>query len=283
MRGWLIGALLCLSLPLCAAERIVSLAPFLTDMIMQLEADAKLVGVLDDPSLPPGLRQMPRVGAHQSVSLERIVALRPDLVLAWPSGNSAELLARLQSLGIRVRRFDPQTLDQIEQMTLELGKLLDRQAQAAALSQTYRTELTRLKAWQAEVISAADLPRVFVQLWGEPIFTPAGEQLLTDALRHCGARNVFESLPGLAPQISVEAVLAAKPDVIIALADDEQRAAGWLRRWQAFPDIPAVQDAQLWTLESDALVRPTPSIIDGMRRLCTLIQSRPLLRNPASS
>lgn len=283
MRGWLIGALLCLSLPLPAAQRIVSLAPFLTDMIVQLEADSRLVGVLDDPSLADSLRSVPSVGAHQSLSLERIVSLRPDLILAWPSGNSAELLARLESFGIPVQRFDPQTLDQIEQMTLELGELLDRQAQAAALSQTYRTELTRLKAWQAEVMSAADLPRVFVQLWDEPIFTPAGEQLLTDALRHCGARNVFESLPGLAPQVSVEAVLAVKPDVIITLADDKRLAADWLRRWQAYPDIPAVRDAQLWTFESDALVRPTPSIIDGMRRLCTLIQSRPLLRNPASS
>lgn len=283
MRGWLIGALLCLSLPLPAAERIVSLAPFLTDMVAQLGAGPRLVGVLEDQSLPAGLRSVPRVGAHQSLSLERIVALSPDLVLAWPSGNAPELLTRLESLGIRVRRFDPQTLEDIDRMTLELGELLGRPDQAATLSQTYRSELARLKAPLAADLSPADLPGVFVQLWDEPIFTPAGEQLLTDALRHCGARNVFESLAGLAPQISVEAVLAAKPDAIIALADDKQRAADWLLRWQDYTDIPAVRDARLWALESDALVRPTPSIIDGMRRLCTLIQSRPMLRSPASS
>ncbi|SDS97572.1 iron complex transport system substrate-binding protein/vitamin B12 transport system substrate-binding protein [Halopseudomonas xinjiangensis] len=266
MRGWLLGAVLCLSLPTSAAERIVSLAPFLTDMVLLFEAEARLVGVLDDQSLPGELDGVQRVGAHQSLSLERIVTLRPDLVLGWTSGNSPELLTRLESLGIAVRRFDPQTLQAIDRMTLALGDLLGERERAQALSTAYRVQLSSsLRS------SPGEGPDVFVQLWREPIFTVAGEQLLSDVLRHCGARNVFASLPGLAPQISVEAVLAAQPDVILALAEERSQAAGWLERWSAYPQLPAVRHDRLYALHSDALVRPTPAIARGVAELCGLL------------
>ena len=278
MRGWLLGVLLCLSLPLCSAERVVSLAPFLTDMLVLLEADARLVGVIDDPSLPESLGAVPRIGAYQSLSLERIVAARPDLVLAWTSGNPPELLSRLEALGIKVLRFDPQRLADIQPMTLELGRTLERADTARTLSARFATALQALRA-------PDDAPRVrvFLQVWDEPMFTVAGEQLLSDALEHCGAVNSFAALPGLSPQVSTEAVMASQPEMIIAVAADEATGTRWLRRWEAFPAIPAVRDAQLWTLESDSLVRPTPRIVEGMRRLCMLIQSRPVLKSPASS
>lgn len=266
MRAWLAGALLCLSLPLSSAERIVSLAPFLTEMVVLLESEARLVGVIDDQSLPETLETLPRVGAYQSLSLERIVVARPDVVLAWTSGNSAELLARLETLGIEVRRFDPQTLAQIDAMTVELGDLLGREELAAALSASFRSELER-SAGRA----GAQAPKVFVQLWDEPIFTVAGEQLLSDALRHCGADNLFHPLPGLAPQVSVEAVLAVQPEVIIALADQSERAQAWLDRWRAHERIPAVKHERLYALRSDTLVRPTPAIAQGVSTLCRLL------------
>ncbi len=266
MRRWLLGAVLCLSLPAYAAERIVSLAPFLTDMVVLLEAETRLVGVLDDQSLPDELDGVPRVGAHQSLSVERIVALRPDLVLAWTSGNSPELLARLESLDISVQRFDPQTLQAIERMTFELGDLLGERERAQALGRAYRAQLASSLRRPLN-----EQPGVFVQLWREPIFTVAGDQLLSDALRHCGARNVFASLPGLAPQISIEAVLAAKPDVILALAEKRGQAAGWLEQWFAYPQLPAVRHGRLHALQSDALVRPTPAIAHGIAELCDLL------------
>lgn len=266
MRAWLAGALLCLSLPLSSAERIVSLAPFLSDMIVLLESEDRLVGVIDDPSLPDTLETVPRVGAYQSLSLERIVVARPDLVLAWTSGTPAELLRRLEAMGIEVRRYDPQTLAQIDAMTVELGNVLGREERAAALSSSFRSELRR-SAGRA----GAQSPTVFVQLWDDPIFTIAGEQLLSDALRHCGAKNLFHSLPGLAPQVSVESVLAADPELIIALADQSERAQAWLDRWRAHERIAAVRQGRLYALRSDTLVRPTPAIAKGVSALCRLL------------
>lgn len=266
MRAWLTGALLCLSLPLSSAERIVSLAPFLTDMVVLFESQDRLVGVIDDQSLPKELETVPRVGAYQSLSLERIVVARPDLVLAWTSGNPAELLTRLEALGIDVRRFDPQTLAQIDAMTVELGSVLGRRERAAELSAAFRSQLDRTAR-----PAGARPPRVFVQLWDDPIFTIAGEQLLSDALRHCGARNIFHSLAGLSPQVSVESVLAADPEFIIALADQSERAQVWLNRWRAHQGIAAVRHARLYALRSDTLVRPTPAIAEGVSELCRLL------------
>lgn len=263
----LLLALILNVLPVQAAERVVSLAPFLTDMTLQLGAGARLVGVLDDGQLPPELSELPAVGSYQTLSAERIVSVRPDLVLAWTSGNPPELLNRLRGWGIRVEQFDPQRLDDIASMTLQLGELLDQQTEAQALEAGFRAQLDQLRA-----PPSASRPKVFLQLWNNPLYTAAGDQLLSDALTLCGADNVFADLAGLAPQVGREGVLAANPDVIIALADQGVTAEGWLADWHRFPRMSAVQHNRLHVLDSDLLVRPTPAIIEGVGRLCELVR-----------
>lgn len=267
MLRWLLTTLLVLvSLPALAAERIVSLAPFLTDLIVQLDAGERLVGVLDDGNLPPELATVTRVGSHQSLPLERILATRPDLVLAWTSGNPPELLARLEQLGLRVERFDPQSLAQIAEVTLAVGLLSATEARAAVLVDSYHQQLAQLHRPLTE-----DSPRVFIQLWDDPLYTISDAQLMGDALRHCGARNIFADLAILAPQIGRESVIAADPDVIILLADERKLAAPWLQRWRQFPHLRAVRHEALFVLDSNTLVRPTPAAVEGVRVLCELV------------
>lgn len=263
--GWLAGLLL-LSLPLAAAPRVVSLAPFLTDMVLQLGAADQLVGVLDDGQLPAELDEVPRVGSHQSLSRELILAQKPDLILAWTSGNPPELLDALQTWGIRVERFDPQRLTDVTEMTRQLGVLLGRSQGAETLLTGYEQELQRLHRPMT-----SDAPRVFVQLWDEPLYTVSDNQLIGDALRHCGARNVFADLPIYAPQVGLESVLAADPEMILVV--DDQPAAGhpWLRRWRQFPQLRAVREENLRVMNGDSLVRPTPQIVSGLSALCSLI------------
>ena len=145
-----LGLLCWLAAPLSAAERVVSIAPFLTDMVLQLAARSQLVGVLDDGQLSGELDKVARVGSYGTLSAERIVATKPDLVLAWSSGSPAELLARLRSWNIQVAEFDPQRLDDIDDMTLQLGELLDRKAQAAALAGSFNSQLDQLRAQPGE-------------------------------------------------------------------------------------------------------------------------------------
>ncbi|GAA6133086.1 cobalamin-binding protein [Halopseudomonas sabulinigri] len=249
-----------------AAQRIVSLAPFLTDMVQLLDAGDRLVGVLDDGQLPPELAQVPRVGAYQTLSAESIVAQRPDLVLAWTSGNSPALLQRLRSWHIQVVEFDPQSLADIASATQALGELLGQDTQAEQVLSDYHQQLQSLAP------PAGQRPqRVFIQLWDNPLYTVAGGQLVSDALQHCGAQNVFAKLPGLAPQVGREGVLAANPDIIIALADQAISAQPWLDDWRRFPQLKAVADERLYVLASDQLVRPTPRVVEGVAKLCALV------------
>lgn len=270
MRGWLIAGLLSLfSLNAVAGQRVVSLAPFLTDIVVMLDSTDTLVGVLDDGSLPSELSQVPRVGGHQSISLERVAVQRPDLVLAWTSGNSPALLQQLEGLGIRVLRFDPRRLNEIAEVTEEIATALGKPETGRELSDTYRAELARLRA----PLDASSL-RVFVQIWDEPLYTISGAQLISDALNHCGAHNVFDELPGLAPQVGREGVLGADPDMIIALSDSAAAGQVWLDRWRRYPQLTSVRNDRLHTLDNDSLVRPTPDIVSGLNLLCELVQSR---------
>lgn len=263
--GWLAGLLL-FCLPLAAAPRVVSLAPFLTDMVVQLDAVEQLVGVLDDGHLPAGLVGVPRVGSHQSLSRELILAQQPDLVLAWTSGTPPALLTALESWGIRVERFDPQRLADIAGMTRRLGDLLGRSLAADALLANYERDLAHL---QRPLTDKA--PRVFVQLWDDPLYTISDKQLIGDALRHCGALNVFAALPIYAPQVGLESVLAADPDFIVVLDGRLSTEHPWLQRWRQFPQMKAVRGEGLKVLDGDSLVRPTPAIINGLQALCALV------------
>lgn len=270
MRGWLLAGLFLLcSVPAMAGSRVVSLAPFLTDIVMMLEATDTLVGVLDDGNLPDELDQVPRVGSHQSVSLERIVVQRPDLVLAWTSGNAPALLQQIEGLGIRVLRFDPRRLNEIAETTEQIADALNKAEAGRALSENYWLELERLRA-----PLDAESQQVFIQIWDDPLYTVSGAQLISDALNHCGARNVFADLPGLAPQVGREGVLGADPDMIIALSDNAQAAQAWLDTWRRYPQLKAVRNDALRALASGELVRPTPRIVDGLQLLCRAVQHR---------
>lgn len=267
MRGWLLAGLLLVLQPVPGAERVVSLAPFLTDMMLQLDAAERLVGIMDDNQRAPELPEVPRVGGYQTLAAERIVAQRPDLILAWPSGNSAQLLAQLEAWGLSVERFEPQRLADIEPMVRKLGELLELSSRAEQLIADYRRELKALERPLAD-----DAPRVFIQLWDDPIYTISDQQLLGDALRHCGARNVFAELTILAPQIGRESVIAADPDIILLFSSQQAEQHPWLKRWRQFPQLRAVRNQRLYTLDGDTLVRPTPRIVEGLRDLCGVIR-----------
>lgn len=277
MRGWLVAGLLFQSVCLSAAERVISLAPFLTDMVIMLDATEQLVGVLDDGQLPPELDHVPRVGGHQSLSLELIVEQKPDLVLAWDSGNPPALLGRLESWGIRVLRFDPKTLQSIATTVERLGEALHASERATQLNEHYSAALSQLA-----VPVDADAPRVFIQLWDDPIYTVSGNQLIGAAVNHCGGVNVFDALPGLAPQVGREGVLAANPDLILVLADDGKAVTEWLDRWRRFPQLNAVHQDGLQVLDSYRLVRPTPDVLDGVEQLCKLIARQRKLSRAAN-
>ncbi|MBS0321336.1 MAG: cobalamin-binding protein [Proteobacteria bacterium] len=258
------GARVTLAAP---ATRIVTLAPHATELVFAAGAGAHVVGVVAGSDYPPAARALPQVGDANTVDLERIVAARPDLVVTWPYTTSAQLAA-LRAHGIAVFTSSPATIAGIADDIERIGVLAGTSAAAAQSASAFRA---RIAAIAAAAPQRAQPLAVFYEIWDPPIFTIGGHHLITEAITLCGGRNVFAGLEIAAPVVTAEAVIAAKPDVIVAGADDA-RPPSWLARWNAWPSVPAVAHGRLVTVDANLLHRPGPRFADGVQQLCTVLR-----------
>lgn len=241
------------------AQRIISLAPHATELLYAAGAGAALVGVSQYSDYPPAARQVSSIGAASALDLEKIITLKPDLVVAWKSGSSAAQIATLRQLNIPVFESEPRDFATIASSLERLARLSGTEKMGDAAAANFRTRLATLRATyqQRRVL------RVFYQVWRKPLMAVNGAHLVSATLRLCGGQNIFEQLPQLAPGISREAVLARNPEVIIASG-----AADELADWQRFPQLAAVAQHHLYLLNADLLARPGPRIADGAQQLC---------------
>lgn len=249
-----------------AARRIVTLSPHLAELVFSAGAGDRLVGVVEFSDFPPAVRVLPRVGDAFRVDYEALLALRPDLVLGWTSGTPPETLQRVRSLGLRVETLEPVQLADIGEHLERIGVWAGSGAAAVAAATTYRQRLTRL---QAQYQSARRL-RVFVELTQRPHYTVTNRHFLGQGLQLCGGDNVFGGLPGLTAIVGLEAILDARPEVIIASDMAADRGA-LLREWQAWRQIPAVQAGAIYWLDADLLSRPGVRMLDGVAALCAAL------------
>jgi len=255
------------------AARIVSLAPHATELLYAAGAGDRVVGVLATSDWPPEVAVKPKVGDSRALDLERIVALAPDLVITWPYAAPAQVGA-LVARGVPVFVANPATIDGIAQDLERLGTLAGTLATAKLRAAELRAQLGRLSVRYA----GARTVRVFYEIWNAPLYTIGGNHLISQAIRVCGGENVFASLALPAPGVSVEAVLAARPEAIVAGADRAVRPA-WLDHWKRWPALPAVARGNLFTVDANLLHRAGPRFIDGVEMLCaTLAQARAGLR-----
>lgn len=262
---WLVAlALMFLLSAVQAAQRVISLAPSLTEMMLELGAADQLVGVLDGGlSRPAALTQLPSVGRSDQLELETLLSLQPDLLLAWSDNLSAARRRQLQQLGIPLFEVAPRTLDELGEAVAALGERVGRGAQGRLLAHHFAERVALMRQqYQREPAL-----RVFYQVWAQPLYTLGGQQIISDALHVCGAQNVFAELSLPAPQVSVEGVLQANPQVIL-LSDPSQATA-----WQAWPQIEAVQRKQVWVIPDAGLERPSLQMLDALEQLCRQLQS----------
>jgi iron complex transport system substrate-binding protein len=190
--------------------------------------------------------------------------LDPDLVVTWPYTTPAQV-ERLKGRGIPVFTTDPATLDGIATNIERLGALAGSSGVAATAAARFRDVIGKATA----DVSGARV-RVFYQIWGTPLFTVGEHHLITQAIHACGGTNVFGTLPIAAPQVSVEAVIAARPDTIVAGADGAAKPP-WLDDWQRWREVPAVRDNLLQVVDADRLHRPGPRFAEGVADLCAAI------------
>ncbi len=250
-----------ISLP-SPATRIVSLAPHLTELLFAAGAGAKVVGVSEHSDYPPAAAGLPSVGSSQRIDIERVLALRPDLVVGWQSGNNAAQLERFRKLGLPVFTSEPRQLEAVAATLERLGTLADTvQGRAAAAS--FRLDLQRLRERYAQRRPVS----VFYQIWPSPLMTLNDAHIVSEAIRLCGGVNVFGGLRPLAPTVSREAVISADPELIIASDEPAQALDGW----QSFGQMRAVRDRRLVRVDGSLMNRAGPRMLEATRILCAQI------------
>lgn len=257
------------------AERIVSLAPHVTEVLFAAGAGEQVVGVVAYSDYPEAARSLPQVGGHSNVDLEAIVALRPDLVIAWAGGNREAHLDKLGAMGIPVYLDESRNLEGVAHSIEQFGLLAGTHDVARRVADDFRTRWRRL----AEDHAGRPPVPMFYQIWNEPLITINGQHLISDVIRLCGGQNVFSDLEPLAPRIGTEAVLARAPEVIIASGMGEARPE-WLDAWHKWPDLPAAKMGNLYYIPPDILQRHTPRILDGAERLCAYLEEARDKRSP---
>jgi len=258
------------------AQRIVSLAPDLTELVYAAGAGAQMVGADTYSYYPAAAKKLPRIGDAFRVDLERLVALKPDLVLAWKGGTPLTVIERLRSLGLHVLVIGNGQLTDIAHNLELIGKLTGHQGEADVAAQKFLEGLEALRRQYA-----GDVPvRVFYEISSTPLYTVGGRQIISHMIELCGGRNIFSDLKELAASVSLENVLARDPQAIVTGSDEG--VVERLKEWQRWPQISAVRTDSLFTISSDLLARATPRILQGGKQLCEDLEETRGRRNAAS-
>ena len=248
------------------ARRIVSLAPSLTEMLFAIGAGEKIVGVVEYSDFPPEATTLPVVGRHDLLDLETIIALQPDLVVSWKTGNPAAAIERLRQLGLTVYVAEPRELHSIPEHLDKLAILAGVGASAQPVINEFTATLGNLR----KTYGRKSLVRVFYQVWDSPLITAGGNELINDIISLCGGQNIFADLSLMAPKVNTEAVLVRNPQVIIASGMDIARPE-WLDDWRNWPQLEAASKGQLYFIPPDLVQRHTPRVLLGTIQMCEQI------------
>ncbi|MGI9316627.1 MAG: cobalamin-binding protein [bacterium] len=250
-----------------SASRVISLAPHNTENLFSAGAGDKIVGVVEYSDYPPAARDIPSVGSHVQFNLEAIVALEPDLVVAWRSGNNADALQQIEQFGFPVYYSEPRSFAGIIENIKELAKLTGtEQFQDSDLNSVVMAiEEAR------EQFNDRRALRVFYQVWTDPLMTLNGDHLISRVLDVCGTMHLFAELPIIAPRISVEAVINANPDVIVTGMVNKQ--APDMSMWNKWEMISAVRNRHYIFVDSDVMHRHTLRMLKGIPDFCQQLDS----------
>jgi iron complex transport system substrate-binding protein len=243
------------------ALRVVTLAPFITELAFDAGIGDRVVGVSAYSDHPAAARALPEVSSANGFSIEKIAALRPDIAFVWRDSVRPEEIERLESLGIRVVVVSARTLDEIPRALEQVGEAarvdVSRQARA------YRERVGDLR----RTYSQRRRLDVFLEIWNRPLTTVAGRHYMNDALEVCGARNVFADLPGVTPVVPWETVYARDPEVVVGAGSAGDRAQ-FEANWRERPTLAAVRNARLVYVDPDTIQRPSLRIVQGIAQLC---------------
>ncbi len=256
------------------AHRIVSLAPSTTELLFAAGAGRYVVGTSSYSDYPPEATQIVQVGDAMMINMERIVSLKPDLIIVWSHVDSAAVLEKLQVLGIPVYYSEPRRIADIAKSIIDMGTLAGTTAQARPVADALNERFGALRSQYA----ARPPIRVFYQVWERPLMTVNGQQMISDAIELCGGVNIFENLTATVPTVNREAVVAANPDVIVTYDGETEDA---LAGWKTLTTMHATAWGNLVALSTPTLGRSSPRFVEGVENLCIELD-RARARRPAA-
>lgn len=247
--------------------RIISLVPSVTEILFAIGAQDRLVGVTDFCDYPAEARRKPSVGGMLAPSLETMVALKPDLVVATTSGNRHETFDQLARLKIPVYVVNPITVEDVLDLLSRLGRLADR---GEAADRAVAALRERIQAVSARV-AGRPRPRVLYVLWPDPLIVPAHDALVSELIALAGGDSVTADGGQGYPRYSMEAALARNPEVIILASHGSERSPLVRSKWERFSQVPAVAAGRLHTMDGNLMHRYGPRMVDGLEKLARLV------------
>ena len=247
------------------ALRVVSMAPSVTELLFAAGGGSQIVGAVNYSDYPEAAKRIPRIGSNREIDMELLISLKPDLIVAWRHNSSERQIEMVRRLGVPVFQSDPQTLDGIPDAVLRLGQLLGTDAAARTTATQLREQLAGLRAKYANRSTV----RTFYQVWDKPLYTLSGKHILTDAMKLCGGENIFDKLTVTAPIVSIESVLQANPEAIIATAEKNY---GGVELWKPYGTLAAVRSNNLFTLDGHLLNRAGPRMVQGTAAMCEVLE-----------
>ncbi len=248
-----------------SAERIVSLAPSITELVYTVGAGEQLVGVSAWSDYPREVLDLPVVGDAFTVDQEQLVLARPDLLLVWESGTPAHVVDELRQVGYEVVRIRTRDLDDVAEALLQIGRLTGHTLQAEIAATDYRDQLQTLQSRYQSLPPV----RVFYQVAARPLYTVNNEHYISELISVCGGDNIFKDLSELAPTVDVEAVVDRDPEVMLASTDAGDDA---FVEWQRWPDMTANRLGNLFLLPADEIGRATTRLIVAGNAMCMALQ-----------
>ena len=246
--------------------RIVSLAPGATEMLFAAGAGGHVIATVSFSDEPAAAKQVPRIGDVVAIDLEKLIALRPEVAVVWPGGGNPAQIEEIGRMRIPMYRQQVNTLADLAGSLRRLGALAGTRDVAEQAARNLESRLATL----SRKYGNGRHPNVLMEVWNHPLYTVGGTHLISDALKACGARNIFGDLRDLSPVVDVEAVVARDPDIIVAAAPPGA-GAEWLADWKRFTTLRAVRTGGLIAFEDQRLTRLGPSVVDATEGLCKVL------------
>ncbi|MGB1109399.1 MAG: cobalamin-binding protein [Gammaproteobacteria bacterium] len=245
------------------ARRVVTLSPHLTENLYSVGAGDRLIATIEHSDYPSAVRSVPKLGDALHLDWERLISLKPDLVLVWATGGAGANLDMLTRLGLTAYVSELRRMEDIPRDLENIGRLTGNAEEASQVARAFERDMRLLRSTYADKTPVS----VFYALWDKPLMTVGNRQIIHQALSLCGAINVYDDLDALAPVISEESLAVRQPELIVAGAKPEEQA-GRVGNWQRLHGVEAIQRGDWLFVDPDNLARPTVRFIDGVRELC---------------